>query len=85
MRLIDADEVIAEIKRNKLLAREPGKWIPVSERLPENDTYTLVTTSRSYRIEMAWYFDGNFYWNNSDTHMSGVKAWMPLPEPYKPN
>ena len=32
---------------------------------------------------MAWYLDGNFYWNNSDTHMSGVKAWMPLPEPYK--
>lgn len=59
-------------------------WIPVEERLPEeNGIYTLVTTRRSPRIEMAWYLSGDWYWNNSDTKMGEVIAWMPLPEPYR--
>lgn len=60
-------------------------WIPVEEGLPEkNATYCLVTTTRSPRIEMAWYLGGDWYWNNSDAKMGGVFAWMPLPEPYRP-
>lgn len=59
-------------------------WIPVEEGLPEkNATYCLVTTTRSPRIEMAWYLGGDWYWNNSDAKMGGVFAWMPLPEPYR--
>lgn len=60
-------------------------WIQVAERLPEkNATYCLVTTTRSPRIEMAWYLGGDWYWNNSDAKMGGVIAWRPLPEPYRP-
>lgn len=60
-------------------------WIPVSERLPDkNATYHLVTTTRSHRVEMAWYLDGDWFWNNSVSEMGGVIAWMPLPEPYRP-
>lgn len=63
---------------------EAQRWIPVSERLPEKGaTYYLVTTKRSPRIEMAWYLSGDFYWNNSDSRMGEVIAWMPLPELYK--
>ena len=51
-----------------------GRWIPVSERLPEKDDLYLV------------YFDGEYnlvYFSNGAFSYSGVIAWMPLPEPYK--
>ena len=60
-------------------------WIPMEERLPEKKSaYYLVTTMRSPRVEMAWYLDGEWFWNNSDSRMGDVIAWMPLPEPYRP-
>lgn len=59
-------------------------WILLSEYLPDKSgTYYLVTTTRSPKIEMAWYLHGDWYWNNSDTKMMGVIAWMPLPKPYR--
>ena len=59
----------------KALEQEP-KWIPVSERLPEEGGRYLVYTW-SHEIEMAQYVDG--YWNIK----TPISAWMPLPEPYK--
>ena len=58
------------------------KWIPVSERLPDNNDMVLVTV-QSKRIEpyvtRAYYLPGAGFdtWN-----MANVTAWMPLPEPY---
>lgn len=60
-----------------------GEWIPVSERLPETDDLMLVScrtkkgvnsVNRAYCSNGAWHGSGS---------MSGVVAWMPLPEPYK--
>lgn len=66
-----------------------GKWIPCSERLPENNKLVLgwykdidnPFSGYKYGIVMktslGWVFDyGNRY-------CSSVAAWMPLPEPYK--
>lgn len=67
-----------------LREKQSRKWVPMSERLPDkNATYYLVTTMRSPRIEMAWYLDGDWFWNNSDSRMGDVIAWMSLPESYK--
>ena len=58
------------------------KWIPVSDRLPESDYMCLVSckTKKSVKsVNRAYYSDG--FWHGSGS-MSGVEAWMPLPEPY---
>ncbi len=77
------------IKKHILAIPPVGEWIPVSERLPEEHGYYLVTTDGSHNavIDIAEY--GKFYrkpeneyvleWNKS----SRVIAWQPLPEPYK--
>lgn len=59
-----------------LEAQADGKWISVSERLPEEGGRYLVYTW-SHEIETAQYVDG--CWNIK----TPISAWMPLPEPYK--
>lgn len=76
----------AEAKMTETGKQPDTGWIPVEERMPEeNAAYYLVTTLRSPKIEMAWYMGHEWYWNNSITKMAGVLAWMPLPEPYHPD
>ena len=57
-------------------------WILCSERLPDNDNKVLVTCRTQkgvLSVNRAYYWNG--YWHGSGS-MSGVIAWMPLPEPY---
>ncbi|MBM6970448.1 DUF551 domain-containing protein [Mordavella massiliensis] len=63
-------------------SRDNDSWIPVEERLPEDETMMLVTcqTKAGKRsVNRAWYGTGCWHGTGS---MSGVTAWMPLPEPY---
>ena len=59
-------------------------WIPVEERLPEDEEMVLVTcqtkTGRK-SVNRAWYGEG--FWHGIGS-MSGVIAWRALPEPYQP-
>lgn len=59
-------------------------WIPVEERLPEDEEMVPVTcqtkTGRK-SVNRAWYGEG--FWHGTGS-MSGVIAWRPLPEPYQP-
>ena len=82
--------------RGEPIQPEP-QWIPVSERLPETEEFVLASLSGKYRnttfehaCEIADYADGEWC-VYAYPHMSAekceelIEAWMPLPEPYKPN
>ena len=78
------------------LAEEVGelgnpRWIPCSERLPEDESYILVSFENSTMPDIARYEEndegGAFYPGDDEKSYSSygifVNAWMPLPEPYR--
>jgi hypothetical protein len=77
--IIDLPSVIPRLKT--------GEWIPVSERLPEEETDVFICNANgdiaisrgSYSTEVKDYF----IWYTSGWRFGKVIAWMPLPEPYK--
>ena len=69
-------------------------WITVKERLPEDDKYILLSFE-NFSLPLVGRYDedtegGAFYLGDcdeEDTCISMdllVNAWMPLPEPYRP-
>ena len=68
------------------------KWIPVTEKLPEDGCGVLVTVNgkhnniifvnaleiAEYRNTEGWIIEGYLDWLDPN-----VIAWQPLPEPYK--
>ena len=70
-----AEKAIQELRDNGIFI---GKWIPVSERLPEEDGYYLVTLSNG--DEVVAHTSGIVQNHDYEPKML---AWMPLPEPYK--
>lgn len=69
----------------------PGKWIPISERLPKPDKYILLSFSNYSGLVIGRYEEddegGTFYPGDGEKSYSSygffVNAWMPLPEPYR--
>lgn len=93
-----ADLVENYAKAMTLLAGqiEEHSWIPVEERLPEEDEYVLMSFENFTLPIIGRYEkdnDGGGAWyagdaDGCDTCSSQdlfVNAWMPLPEPYKGN
>ena len=69
-------------------ALEQTTWIPVSERLPEDEQEILFST-KTGRVHSGKYYDddsANQWYSHKDKCRAWnnvVSAWMPLPEPYK--
>lgn len=68
-----------------------SKWIQCSERLPEDESYILVSCENYSLPDIARYEEdgegGTFYPGDDEVpyarHGIFVNAWMPLPERYK--
>lgn len=59
---------------------EPYKWVPVSERLPEQQQKVLIQDFGEITIG---YLNAENKWRdltNLDDYLKGVEAWMPLPD-----
>ena len=66
---------------NSLPSAQPEqRWIPCSERLPDNDESVLI--SNSHGVTKAWW-NGRFWTSIAVKKYKTVTAWMPLPEPYR--
>lgn len=60
-----------------------AEWIPVENELPSDDRMVLVTAQPKKgepNVNRAYYFRGAWHGSGS---MSGVTAWMEMPEPYR--
>ena len=57
--------------------RMPTGWIPVDDATPDEGQGVLATDGRYvYLVE----YDSDYGYGDMD----GITAWMPLPDPYKP-
>lgn len=79
--LNQAADTIEELSAN-LAAVNSGWWIPCSERLPEECTDVLVCDSL-FRMNVGHLIYKTFF--DFDSGEISAIAWMPLPEPFKPN
>lgn len=69
------------------LAEEIGelakpKWIPCSEKMPEDNTNVIVCFYSGTVTEMRYWGNGIFQGIYEHTAKT-IVSWMPLPKPYK--
>jgi hypothetical protein len=55
------------------------EWIPVTERLPEENTAVMTYRESGIQVEFRWYKG----WDNDEFTPCQVTHWMPLPQPPK--
>lgn len=61
-------------------AQPAPHWIPVTERLPEENGEYLCQEKQGFLYVDEW---NGEYWECADSALGIVTAWMSLPEPYK--
>ena len=92
--LEDAD--LAKAAKEYCDTQPEQRWIPVTERLPENDNEVLITVwdaEDDYVEVYKGFYQGHEWWTQWCHGCSKIKdepcgeniviAWMPLPEPYR--
>jgi len=77
--IINHDSAIMRIT-NLPPVQSEQRWIPVTERLPEENMWTICQNDAGammigkHDTEFGWMFPAYF---------DGIVAWMPLPEPWR--
>lgn len=76
--VVEWKEKYFELVENEIVS----KWIPCSERLPENAMNVIAQFSSGTVTELRYAGNGIFE-GIYDYSTKVIIAWMPLPEPYK--
>ena len=78
---------VRELESENARLKDAQRWIPVSERLPE-DRVTILAAFNNREILTAKYYKyyegfGSVenYWRIEGWHSGNVTHWMPLPQP----
>jgi hypothetical protein len=91
----EAIEAVIEVIQNMEDGKTDNDWIPVSEKLPEENDgkyYPMLNVSTSYgavkwgfyRVrDKEWYIYSEMHGELIKAEDKEVIAWQPLPEPYK--
>lgn len=89
---VDKDELIKALaydrnQYDKGFSDATPKWIPVSERLPNDDELVLITLTDklNYTTVTLGCYSHTEGWTMVEEYLEYLKptAWMPRPEPYK--
>ena len=87
--IINAGKAIDVIESLPSVEIPEWKWIPVSEALPKNDDWVIVSIYDDDGDTSWQYATPGFYvpygkcWIVDNEYCKNVIAWMPLPEPAK--
>lgn len=76
-------DMLEEVKNMaiKALEQPTQRWIPVSERLPENEGLYIVSVKNDHQRQYSktcWFSKPENWFARQD-----IIAWQPLPQPYK--
>jgi hypothetical protein len=75
---------LAEWLRELKELREQTRWIPCSERMPQDGIEIFVYLFDRPSPYIAWLEDTHWYTEDFEVERDDEPvAWMPLPEPYK--
>lgn len=76
-------EIIKRIEALPLAAEHPKCWIPVTEKLPsESGWYVISVVGFENITDVSYFYSDESKWSDV-SHTQSVVAWMPLPEPYE--
>ena len=80
--------IIRLFSDNKISIGKKSRWIPCSERLPEDGQTVLIQyvdrhDDKEITIAVGWMNGALYSWDDRITGNPDAVAWMPLPEPYK--
>lgn len=84
----DAYKIMNDIPNADVVGRKKGKWIPVTERLPESiNEYVLCCGEKGGQF-VGWIAEGMIESGKARAFQHGgrgrnITHWMPLPEPPK--
>lgn len=75
---------LIDIEHAPTIEPEP-RWIPCSERLPEEGSWAIWCSSEGSIQVARWKIDAldHFFPDQGFFELEDAVAWMPLPEPYK--
>lgn len=80
---IIAHDTCRRIAHGIPLDENKGEWIPVTEKLPEPEDKQEVKVIVSYENEDGEFVEKGVFNKRYGFNFPSVKAWQPLPEPYK--
>ena len=75
------EDIAEKLISNSVTVQE---WIPVKDRLPENEKEGMLIALRWGMVDIGWYEEGQWSSEFVNEYEDGeVTHWMPIPQPPK--